>query len=295
MYPLLFCSLLGQNNHAQNVEHALDLASRCAHPEAVWLFHVASTRARTVPELIQCLNNTSRDDVRGAMYSTILRGDFAAFFWTQLRTPFAMAWKAKVACTEHYARENALAIAEAAVELGDRDAFFWLGHVWEKIVPEPDIDRARHFYQKAAELNHALACSRLGRSFGEGDLRQVFWLGKAASLGERDFFLLFLKRQITESASKAVLYAVGRALKNHINVPKREIFGSSLYFDELKSFAVSALMFYHAQTRACRAAVDCWVIIASRFRVVKDVRRLVGRLIWESRDLALFAPQKIEF
>ncbi len=46
--------------------------------------------------------------------------------------------------------------------------------------------------------------------------------------------------------------------------------------------------FYKQQLSACRQAIDMWTLVAIRKRVVKDIRRLVSKMIWETRSEALF-------
>ena len=50
----------------------------------------------------------------------------------------------------------------------------------------------------------------------------------------------------------------------------------------------NAVSFYKSQLSACRGAVDTWSHVGIRFGVVKDIRVFIGKMIWETRDLALF-------
>ena len=68
---------------------------------------------------------------------------------------------------------------------------------------------------------------------------------------------------------------------------KRTIFGEGREFGARVGQANSAISFY-VQRVACRRAVDAWSICAALVGVVKDIRVLIGKIVWETRDLALF-------
>ena len=86
---------------------------------------------------------------------------------------------------------------------------------------------------------------------------------------------------------------IGRMLKGHISTEKGKIFGQSYNFDALIIPANRAVAFFLFQCSAARAAVDTWCLIARRIndQVNKDIRKKIGTLIWESRELALYKEQ----
>lgn len=84
-----------------------------------------------------------------------------------------------------------------------------------------------------------------------------------------------------------VVFAMGLALKGHIDTERMQIFGS----DEIPCLitpALQAVDFYNAQLVACKKAVDAWTMIGLRIGVFKDIRILIGKMIWNLRHLALF-------
>lgn len=83
------------------------------------------------------------------------------------------------------------------------------------------------------------------------------------------------------SGSKRVVFAIGTALKGNINLEKNEIFG--VEDDSCMDYANHAVSFYESQSECARLAVDTWTIIGIRFGVVKDVRKLIGKLVWDAR------------
>ena len=78
---------------------------------------------------------------------------------------------------------------------------------------------------------------------------------------------------------------------------KKEIFGSSDYFDSRVGPANKAIDFFVAQCAAARKAVDMWCLLAVRLnsKVNKDIRKKIGMLIWEARDKAEYVVgQRVE-
>ncbi len=75
---------------------------------------------------------------------------------------------------------------------------------------------------------------------------------------------------------------IGRALKG--NVANGLIFGKVPLKETDLSAAKIAIDFFDAQMGCARRAVDAWTAVAIRLMVVKDIRRLIGMLIWEERN-----------
>ncbi len=80
------------------------------------------------------------------------------------------------------------------------------------------------------------------------------------------------------------MFVIGRGLKGHINNEKGTIFGNGDNFDARIDLANQALHFYEFQLQSYRKAVDSWLIIGLRNRVVKDIRKLIGKMIWDARE-----------
>jgi hypothetical protein len=59
-------------------------------------------------------------------------------------------------------------------------------------------------------------------------------------------------------------------------------------FDSLIVPAKQAIAFYEAQIKATKDAMRAWTLVGIHFNVVKDIRKLIAKLIWDSREEALF-------
>lgn len=73
-----------------------------------------------------------------------------------------------------------------------------------------------------------------------------------------------------------------------MNEETRSIFNERWEFYTCIGPARQAIKFYEEQLQACRNAVKCWNLIGARLGVVKDVRKIIAKLIWDTRGLALF-------
>ena len=84
------------------------------------------------------------------------------------------------------------------------------------------------------------------------------------------------------------MFLIGRALHGHVNEEKRTIFNDD---DDFGSFIVpakQAIAFYEAQIKATRDAMRAWIFVGIELKVVKDVRKLIAKLIWDSSEEALY-------
>jgi hypothetical protein len=86
--------------------------------------------------------------------------------------------------------------------------------------------------------------------------------------------------------ARVVMFAIGRALQGHVNEEERTIFNVN-NFDSRIGPAKQAIAFYEAQIRATKDAMRAWTLVGIKLNVVKDVRKLIAKLIWDSREEAL--------
>jgi hypothetical protein len=90
------------------------------------------------------------------------------------------------------------------------------------------------------------------------------------------------------TGSAKVVFVVGRGVREHIDNDKRSIFGSSYNFSAYIASADRAVEFYNLQLQSYRKAVDSWTIVGLRNCVVKDIRKMIGKMIWDMREEALY-------
>ena len=84
------------------------------------------------------------------------------------------------------------------------------------------------------------------------------------------------------------MFEIGQALQGHVNEHARTIFNSDDDFDFRIVPAKQAIAFYEAQIKATKDAMHAWSQVGIKLKVVKDVRKLIAKLIWDSREEALY-------
>ena len=124
------------------------------------------------------------------------------------------------------------------------------------------------------------------RSDGTGGAGQQ--LLEPAGILFRNNFSKQVKLFNSGSGSGAVMFAIGQALQGHVNEEARRIFSSDFNFDSCIGPAKQAIAFYEAQIKATKDAMRAWTLVGIKLKVVKDVRKLIAKLIWDSREEALY-------
>ena len=306
-----------QKSVEHNVTQAIALARNCKHPDAVWLTAVFED----APDSTIFLEDESHlkavqrvyerflhhgEDARGLCFASLLGSSLGRepdnsklVKAANMKYAFAQAvLSARKKGVERYA------LLHAAAEQGEREAFSWLGKCYNFGLDgvARDYDKAKKFYLQAALLNDCSGCIGYGSLIrDENSLSFWKWYAKAACLGENYWFLssfpLVVRQCLTAdtSLSNRTLFAIGRELKGNIDHEMKHMFGpvpSSMFFSKLLEPATQAVQFYEKQTQAARMAVDAWTIVAIRFFVVKDIRRLIASHIWEDRLEANYKTKK---
>ena len=117
-------------------------------------------------------------------------------------------------------------------------------------------------------------------------------VGPSGSSWRELVFLSNFEKQVemfdSGSGSAVVMFAIGQALQGHVNEQERTIFRSKYDFDSLIGPAKQAIAFYEAQIKATQDAMRAWTQVGIKLKVVKDVRKLIAKLIWDAREEALF-------
>jgi TPR repeat protein len=195
--------------------------------------------------------------------------------------------------------EERFKFAQLAAAQGERDGYAWLGWCFrEGEGCEKDLDKAKENFLCASELSLVSAMILLGDLLDESDPQRWRWWGRAAALGDSWRFLANFAKQVelfnSGSGSAAVVFAIGRGLQGHVNEEARTIFNDLYTFDSCIGPAKQAIAFYEVQIQATKDAIRAWALVGIHFNVVKDVRKLIAKLIWDSREEALYKTVDLE-
>jgi hypothetical protein len=288
--------LFGDNCYGQDVEEARELASVCEHPNAVWLTKLFGGRDVASPEEARRVFRSCENDPRALCFAAVLVRDFEEVRRAaELGDAFAQAWMASAWETPG---EECFRWAEKSAAQGERDGFFWLGYCSQHGKGcEKDVEISKETFLLAVKLGDVYAMVCLGELFDKNDPQRFVWFGRAAAKGESDSFLDQMSDQVRNFGSGIghadVVFAIGRAVKGHIDSDERTIFGEGDYdFDSRIDRANQALRFYQFQLQSYRKAVDSWTIIGFRNKVVKDIRKMIGKMIWDVREEAAYLEKK---
>ncbi len=284
--------LFGDNCFICDVKCALELASVCDHLDAVYVTQLFAGKNVDTEEEARAVF-LSDNDARALCFSEMfLEIDDRDTTRIQRSAELGFAFAMAITVRET-SGEKGFNFAQKAALLGERSGFHALGLCFELGDGcDQNLDTARKHYLVAAELGHVGSMICYGRLLDKSDPRCWLWLGRASARGNSAYFLINFGHQIDlflspESGNADVVYSIGRALRGHVDMQKGEIFGDSINFCERIKLANIGIRFYDAQLLPCRKAVDTWTLVGIRYRVIKDIRIMIGKIIWEFRDLAL--------
>jgi hypothetical protein len=296
----------GDNRAKHDITLALELAAACEHKEARWLTRIfAGKTVSTTEEARDIFLALGENDARGLCFAALLGGsdqdddsdeeeESVALLRRSAELGCALA-QAKMA--ERTDDEEGFRLATLAALQRERNSFcclgwcFFYGEGCEK-----NEDKARENYLIAAELGEVDSMTGVGGLWEESDLLRWYWWGQAAQLGQPYCFLENFSKLVHQfecgSGNALNVFQMGRALTGNVDVEERRIFRNERNFDDRIGPANTAISFYSSQLSDCRRAVDAWSHVGLRFNVVKDIRVLIGKLIWETRESVLFGRLK---
>jgi hypothetical protein len=291
-------TFFGDNYVSQNIPLAIELASACQHPDARWLYEACDGKdVNTKEDAKRVFSALGQNDARALCFMWMCE-DFVEEDVALLRRSAELGFAfAQALMAGRIRGDDQFKFAQLAAAQGERDAFLQLGMCYnDGFECEEDFDKAKENVLLACELGYVFAMGHLGELLDESNPRLWLWWGKAAALGDSWPFLLNFRKQVelfnSGFGSVAVMFAIGRALQGHVNEETGTIFNKSHKFDSCIGPAKQAIAFYEGQIKATKDAMHAWTQVGIRYGVVKDVRKLIARLIWESREEVLYVHGK---
>ncbi len=289
-------SLVSDNLVKQNIRLALELAAVCEHPDALWLTSVfAGKNVKTREQACDVFLSLGENDARGLCFTSLLSSDAENWNLIQLRQSaelgfaFSQAWVAQRTEGEERFRFAMLAALQE-----ERGGIYLLGDCFRfGIGCEKNLEKAKEHFLLATELGDVFAMSQLGDLLDDCDPKKWYWLGRAALRGHNYLFLDNFAGQVqvfnSGSGNAAVVFVIGRTLKGQVNAKRRTIFRSKIWnFETEIGSANQAIDFFGFQVIAARRAVDAWISVGIRLGVVKDIRIVIGKMIWGAREEARY-------
>jgi TPR repeat protein len=222
--------LLGQNYLEQHIKKVLELASMCNHPNAVWLTKLFAGRDVASREegrqvFLACENGRELFGLLVCLEGLLMT--FVELLFLVMRL-HKQGWQC-ILMMKNLFREKSTA-------QGERDGFHLLGVCYQYGSGcVKDVARAKENYLSATELGHVFAMVCVGELFDEDDPQRFVWLGRAAADGYPFCCLGEISDQMRSfnnaTGQANVVFAIGRALKGHIDNEERTIFGEHFEYN----------------------------------------------------------------
>jgi TPR repeat protein len=190
--------------------------------------------------------------------------------------------------TELHDDVESLRWAEKAALQGERRGLYLLGSLVYTGVPggcEKDEAKGLELMRQSAELGYSVGPFLYGKlAFGETDWDRYYWWGRGALRGNNlpafieailDFIPAFQRGECGR-----ILHTVTPVLQKTLHLVNDVVFDGTLAPDEFGDFHAVIFMHQSMLDRA-RAAIACWSVVGLRCGVVKDVRVLIAKMLWE--------------
>jgi hypothetical protein len=266
-----------------------EMTALCQHLDVRWITEACAGKdVRRTMKDVKCFSAASRRN-RSSVFFEWMHGDL-----TSLRRSAELGFSCAQAWMAGQTRgEEKFKFSQMAAGQGERNGYYWLvrcfrdGEGYQK-----GLNRAKDNFLRASEQGDVWAMSNVGALLDEFDPERWRSWGLAAARG--NCWPVF--RDVVEQVdlfnhghgSAAVMFAIGQALQGHVNEPAMKIFNESYEFDSLIRPAKQAVAFYEAQVKATKDAMRAWTLVGIKLKVVKDVRKLIAKLIWEAKGEALY-------
>ncbi len=261
---------LGRNFCKQSIGRALEIASTCEHPHAVWLCSVFKDVSHCSPKEARAILLKSK------------------------KTGLSLSLAALLVPKDALVQQEKRRLLEEAANLGDSLALAELGRaggddpasLFSRYVRDGDMDAL----QRAAALGNVEAQFKFGLSLSASDYQRYFFWGKACAAGYNPhFFVLASCKQWrifrNYRSNPNVICSIGFALAPFLDTQRQTVYGINVGKDEWD--AVQEIVYLHLKwANSCRQAMDLFSLFAKaelRYWINADIRKLIVRLIWRER------------
>jgi hypothetical protein len=275
---------IGTESRSGDPVEALRLARKCQHKDAQWLRSLLPEREEGWTERqIEAAFSSHTNEPRSLFFFYAL-WEFPSERMNECRLAAVAGYPpAQV----HYGKRAPMPDEERfewfrkASEAGDRSGTLEMaGCLLRAKGCTRDVAGGVALLRRAAEAGHIEAMYSYGScGFTENDPERYEWYCRAAALGDRDA-LDELHEAAALADPGACMFEMGRGCKRHLDVAQGTLFAVQLDEDSLEDIQ-KVIAYYDECVQRAKRAVDCWSLVGARLGVVKDVRIVVARLIWE--------------
>jgi tetratricopeptide (TPR) repeat protein len=274
---------LAGNSGPIDVVKGLQMARECQHPDAVRLASLFPAGATVTQQRVVDVLLEQGDDPRAMWLAWGVAGrDDEGLLRRAAERGYARAQADLGDHTED--DDEALRLLEMAAAQNDRDALYALGY---RGMRDEGTDRAKaiELFGRAAELNDGLAQKKYGElAFESDDWERYYWWGRAALQGfyapEFGASVLDFLPSFEEGRNGRILRTMAPLLRGNIDVGKRIVLGITYNVYRMGQFQC-VIELHDAMLGRARCAIDCWSIVGRRCQLVKDMRVIIAKMLWE--------------
>jgi hypothetical protein len=270
----------------RDVEKALRMARECRHPDAVWLASLFPSGAAVTRQRMREVMREQGGDARAlhlAWRLNVDRVEAPDLLERAAATGYAPA-QADLSSDLRGAR--AFELAQLAAAQGSRRGMCELARCFRYGMGcAKDDSRATELFLAAAELGDASAQWCYGEmAFGSSDWERFHWWSLAVARGcGKDSFLddtVCLLPAFEGGQLGRILHVTAPVLRANLNVVEQEVFGTKIG-KEVWQRLLRVLELHEAMIYRARRAVMCWSMAGRRRGVVKDMRVMIAKMLWE--------------
>jgi hypothetical protein len=85
-----------------------------------------------------------------------------------------------------------------------------------------------------------------------------------------------------KGGTSRILFEIGVACKEHLDLVSRSAFGKKVSAIELESLMLAVALHIEWCGKAKQATV-CWILIGRQLEVAKDILVMIARMVWDER------------
>ena len=268
----------------------LQMARKCTHPDALWLVSLFPDGRELTEESVKEAFAREGEDPRALFFLSGLDYDTGKLKWAA-----EMGYAPAQAVMQHftYDLEGKFAWATKAARQGHRSGLYYLGGLLHAgFGCEKDEARGLEYIREAAQLGHVEAQYDYAiRSFSADDWQRYALMGRAADRGYdvatkalTDAAVAQLRAFESGQGAGRVVFEIGRRCKVHQHATHAQLFD----WPALRKICPAmrrCVQLYDEWCEAAKRAVNCWSVIGQRLGVVKDIRLMIARMVWEGRSV----------
>lgn len=238
-------------------------------------------------------------DLRALTYYGVVQPTEILAVACYLGHPLAQAWYSVFSDNP----DDKLAYAEKSAKQGEPHGFFQLADYLRHRVA---VNRALMIdtYRQGAELGNTKCMVHYGEmAFNVGEAEGYFWVGMAAlhgSYGLNYFYgrvVSFFEGvelqhwdEIIRTKGNRIVYVISYIINEHHHMNFYDTTATQRECSGNIENAYKVLWFYPAICQRARLAVDTWTLVGRRLGVSRDIRRMIGEMVWDLRHDADYAP-----